>query len=122
MKKYHIILLVFLGLLFSPDNAMACGRVTLTHSCCDAVSSTETDKKDCCNSSEKDHSGCDGNCGDTKCNCSLVSSTSSIHFVSETTFKSPVFSYSSFEKAKYSYTMPSISAGFYFIWLIPKIG
>lgn len=126
MKKYHIILLVFLGLLLSPDTAMACGRVNVKRSCCESkkIASTETDKKDCCHHTplKDDSSGCEGHCGDTTCGCSLGPSILSLHFVSENTLNFIVFAPFSDIKENYSYTIPSLSAGFYFIWLIPKIG
>jgi hypothetical protein len=124
MKKYHIILVVLLGIFFMPNTAIACGSSNSKHTCEKEVSSTNTEKKSCCdndNSKDKDHKGCKGNCGHSKCGCSSTCPTSSVSFSSEILFKNYMFSYSSIEKVKFSYTIPSISDGFYSIWLIPKI-
>ena len=124
MKKYHIILVVFLSIFFMPDTAMACGSSNSKHTCEKEAKSTKTEKKSCCSSESsksKDHKGCKGNCGHSKCGCSSTCPTSSVSFSSEILFKNYMFSYSSIEKVKFSYTIPSISDGFYSIWLIPKI-
>ena len=124
MKKYHVILLVFLGMFLMPNSAMACGKGSDKSSCKKEISSTKSEKKSCCdndNSKDKDHKGCKGNCGHSKCGCSSTCPTSSVSFSSEILFKNYMFSYSSIEKVKFSYTIPSISDGFYSIWLIPKI-
>ena len=124
MKKYHIILIVLLGMFIMPSTAIACGKSNSKNSCKKEISSTKSEKKSCCgndNSKEKDHKGCKGNCGHSKCGCSSTCPTSSVSFVSEISFKNYKYSYSSIEKTKFSYTTPSISDGFYSIWLIPKI-
>lgn len=124
MKKYRIILIVLLGIFLMPNSAMACGKGSEKSSCKKEMSSTKKEKKSCCdsdNSKGKDHKGCKGNCGHSKCGCSSTCPTSSVSFLSETIFKNYMFSYSSIEKVKFSYTIPSISDGFYSIWLIPKI-
>ncbi|HLO72715.1 MAG TPA: hypothetical protein VK164_02155 [Flavobacterium sp.] len=125
MKKYHIILIVLLGMFLMPSTAMACGNSNSKHSCEKEVSSTKKEKKSCCdndNSKDKDHKGCEGNCGHSKCGCSSTCPSASVSFLSDTIFKNYTFSYSSIEKVKFSYTAPSISDGFHSIWLIPKIG
>ena len=107
-----------------PNTAMACGKGSDKTSCKKEISSTKSEKKSCCgsdNSKEKDNKGCKGNCGHSKCGCSSTCPTSSVSFLSEIVFKNYMFSYSSIEKVKFSYTIPSISDGFYSIWLIPKI-
>ena len=108
-----------------PSTAMACGNSNSKHSCEKEVSSTKMEKKSCCdndNSKDKDHKGCEGNCGHSKCGCSSTCPSASVSFLSDTIFKNYTFSYSSIEKVKFSYTAPSISDGFHSIWLIPKIG
>lgn len=108
-----------------PSNVMACGKASGKSSCKKEVSSTRKEKKSCCtndNSKQKDHKSCKGNCGHSKCGCSSTCPTSSVSLLSEIIFKNNMFSYSSIEKVKFSNTIPSISDGFYSIWLIPKIG
>ena len=124
MKKYHIIVIVLLGMFFMPSTAVACGNSNSKHSCEKEVSSTKTEKKCCCgddSSKSKDENGCDGNCGHSKCGCSSTCPASSISFIPEIIFKINFIRYSSIEKVKFSYTTPSISDGFHSIWLIPKI-
>lgn len=124
MKKYHFILVVVLGLFLMPGSAIACGKGSEKSSCKKEISSNQKEKKSCCDSDSskgKDNKGCKGNCGHSKCGCSSTCPTSSVSFVSEISFKNYKYSYSSIEKTKFSYTTPSISDGFYSIWLIPKI-
>ena len=44
MKKYHIILIVLLGMFLMPSTAMACGNSNSKHSCEKEVSSKKTEK------------------------------------------------------------------------------
>lgn len=123
MKKHHIILVVLLGIFFLPNSAVACSGGS-KHSCKKEISSTKKEKKSCCDnddSKDKDHKGCGGNCGHSKCGCSSTCPSSSVSFLSEINFKVTMFSYSSIGKVKFLYATPSISDGFYSIWLIPKI-
>ena len=124
MKKYHIILVVFLSIFFMPDTAMACGSSNSKHTCEKEAKSTKTEKKSCCSSESsksKDDKGCNGDCGHSKCGCSSTCPPSSISFLPEIIFKINFIRYSSIEKVKFTYTIPSISDGFHSIWLIPKI-
>ncbi|UPT70993.1 MAG: hypothetical protein M0D53_00830 [Flavobacterium sp. JAD_PAG50586_2] len=124
MRKYHFILLVLLGMFFMPNTAMACGKGSEKSCCKKEISSTTKEKKSCCNndsSKEKDHKGCKGKCGHSECGCSSTCPASSVSFLSEINLKNNMFSYSSIGKVKFLYTTPSISDGFYSIWLIPKI-
>ena len=124
-NRLHIIIIILtLGFFLSPTLTYACGTKTKKSCCKIEISSTKSEKKSCCNSDsskEKDHKGCKGNCGHSKCGCSSTCPTSSVNFLSEIIFKNYMFGYSSIEKATFSYTTPSISDGFYSIWLIPKI-
>ncbi|WP_310555061.1 hypothetical protein [Flavobacterium sp.] len=124
MKKYHFILIVVLGLFPMPDSAIACGKGSEKSCCKKEISSTKKEKKSCCgsdSSKKKDHKGCKGKCGHSECGCSSTCPASSVSFLSEINLKNNMFNYSSIEKVKFSYTTPSISDGFYSIWLIPKI-
>jgi len=107
-----------------PDNAIACGSGKEKHACKKEVSSAKKEKKSCCESNGKssnDNKGCEGNCGHSKCGCTSTCPTSSVSFLSEINFKVNMFNYSSIGKVKFSYATPSVSDGFYSIWLIPKI-
>lgn len=107
-----------------PDSAIACGKGSEKNCCKNEISSTEPEKKICCNSDNskaKNHEGCKGNCDQSGCGCSSTCPPHSVSFLSEINFKNNMFSYSSIEKVKFLYATPSISDGFHSIWLIPKI-
>ncbi len=107
-----------------PANVMACGGKSKETSCKKEVAANKKEHKSCCgdeNSKNKENKGCKGNCGHSKCNCSFSCSTTSINFTSEIEFKSSNYNFSQIEKTNFSYQSPSISDGFYSIWLIPKI-
>ncbi len=123
MKKYHFILFLLLGIFFIPDNGYACGKNS-NRSCTKERSKTEKAKENCCSDNQKHnqkHNGCGGKCGHSECGCSSNCPTSSVSFLSEINFKNKMFSDSSIGKVKFLYTTPSISDGYYSIWLIPKI-
>jgi hypothetical protein len=90
--------------------------------CCDADNHSNSKKSDnCCDSDHsksKNHDGCGGKCGHSKCVCPSVITGFTIS--SEFTFKNNVFDFSN-EKQKFFNTETSLSSGFYFLWLIPKI-
>ena len=119
-----MILVVLLGIFLMPDNAIACGSGKEKHACKKEASSAKKEKKSCCESNGKssnDNKGCEGNCGHSKCGCTSTCPPSSVSFLSEINFKVNMFNYSSIGKVKFSYATPSVSDGFYSIWLIPKI-
>lgn len=124
MKKYHFILVVVLGLFLMPSSTLACGKGSKKKSCKKEISSTKTEKKSCCgndNSKDKDDKGCKGNCGHSQCNCSSTCPITPLNFFSEIVFENNRCNYPTIKKVKFSYESPSISDGFYSIWLIPKI-
>ena len=124
MKKYHFILILLLGFLFVPSIAVACSVGSQKSCCKKEISSVTKEKKSCCGNDKpigKDHKGCEGKCGHSECGCSSTCPSSSISFLIETDINSNIFSYSSIEKVKFLFATPSISDGFYSIWLIPKI-
>lgn len=105
-----------------PDNAIACGKEK--RACKKEASSSRKVSKSCCDnddSKNKDNKGCGGNCGHSKCGCTSTCPPSSVSFLSEINFKVSIVSYPSIGKVKFLYATPSISDGFYSIWLIPKI-
>jgi len=108
-----------------PSVAFACGTDTEKHSCKKEVSSTEIEKNNCCgaddNSSENEKKDCGGECDHAKCGCSSTTPISPLNLFSEIIFQYNNFNYSVIEKVKFPHSVPSISDGFYSIWLIPKI-
>lgn len=79
-KKIHILLILILGFFLMPSvDALACGG---NKECCKKeIKIAKTDKKGCCNASQKHHQkdskkhDCGGKCGDSACHCPV-----SIHF------------------------------------------
>lgn len=124
MKKYHIILLLFLGVIFTPLNAFACGKDAVKHSCKTEYASKKKMKSDhsCCKKNDNKDKGCNGCCGHSKCGCSSTCQTSVTlpEFFTNDTLKTSDFSF--IEKIKFFYTYLPVSDGFNTIWLIPKIG
>lgn len=122
MKKYHFILLLLLGIFFMPNNAYACGTCSVDKHSAKKEISSKTEKDNCCDSDShtktKNHDGCGGKCGHSKCAC--PSATNGFTISSEFILKNNNFDFSS-EKQKYSNAETFISSGFYFLWLIPKI-
>ena len=120
-KRLHILIIILtLGFFLSPTLSYACGTKT-EKSCCKKVTTSKTEKKDCCNgrnSKGKDNS-CGGKCGHSNC-----TSSTSINFslisTFEIDFNSTNFDFSS-EKQKFYNTKTFISSGFSSVWLIPKI-
>lgn len=76
LKKFHIILLMTLGLLLSPGTAFACGHQAEGH----RTETPESCGMECCKKekdsrpSNKDHHDCDGKCRHSSCNCASVCS------------------------------------------------
>lgn len=105
------------------NKTYACGTCSDKHPVRKEISSNKKkDKDDCCdsgsNSKTKNHKGCGGKCGHSKCACPSPSNgfTTAI----ELNFKNINFDFST-EKQKFSNTETFISSGFNFLWLIPKI-
>jgi hypothetical protein len=104
-----------------PALSYACGTKT-EKSCCKKVMSSKTEKKDCCKnkqSKDKDSSSCGGKCGHS--NCTTSSIQFSLVFFNDIKFNNNNFDFSSI-KQNFYYSITNIAAGFYSIWLIPKIG
>ena len=121
-KRLHIIIIILtFGFFMLPTLSYSCGTKT-EKSCCKKETTSKTEKKDCCsskNSKDKDND-CGGKCGHSNCtsstsiNFSLISSYE-INFIDNS------FGFSE-EKSKFYNSKTFISSGFYYIWLIPKIG
>jgi hypothetical protein len=122
MKKYRVILLLFLGFLFMPNNTMACGKISEKTSSTVQTSSHKTEKKSCCsNHNSKEKKGCEGDCENSKCSCSSTCSSSSVSFLTEIYLKSSAVNCAVIKKIKFHSSTPSVLDGFYSIWAIPKI-
>ena len=121
MKKYPFILFLLIVIFFMPINIYACGTCSDKHPVKKEVSS-KTNKDNCCEndsqSKTKNHNGCGGKCGHSKCGCPSVINGFTIS--SEFILKNNNFDFSA-EKQKYSNAETFISSGFYSLWLIPKI-
>lgn len=121
-KNFHIVLvMIVLGLFLTPSLSYAC-EMKSEKSCCNKELSSKGDKKNCCkkdnDSKNKTHDGgCNGKCGHSNCTTSTVQF--SLAFF-EIKFKNDNFAFSE-KKQNYILSESNISAGFYSIWLIPKI-
>lgn len=121
MKKYHFIVIILLGMFLMPTITYACGGCSEKQTSKKELSSKK-EKDNCCDSDShsksKNHDGCGGKCGHTKCVC--PSGVVGFTISPELTFKNNIFDFS-FEKQKFFNTETQVSSGFYFLWLIPKI-
>ncbi len=118
MKIRYFILFILFAFCLPQNSAFACNG---KNSCKKEIS--ETKEKDCCDESCRnhengEHKGCNGKCGHSSCVNPIVYTVLN---------NSPAFSiYTnqivfSTEKASFYYTQSRLSAGFYTVWLIPKI-
>lgn len=122
-KNHIVLLIVMIGFFLIPVLSSACGMKS-KESCCNKEMSSSSNKMDCCKNSnhskskDKEHDGgCDGKCGHSNC------ITSSIQFsfaFFEIHFNNNNFAFSE-KKQNYFNSETNISAGFYSLWLIPKI-
>jgi hypothetical protein len=116
MKKSYIIIILFLGIFFIPNNTFACGSEK--QSCEKELSTTKTKEKSCCDNNNDDK-GCNGSCGHS--NCTTVSSVGfSLFIYNEIEFTNNNFDFST-SKSKFYHSENLLSDGFPSIWLIPKI-
>ncbi len=116
MKKSYIIIILFLGIFFIPNNTFACGSEK--KSCEKELSTTKTKEKSCCDNNN-DNKGCNGSCGHS--NCTTVSSVGfSLFIYNEIEFTNNNFDFST-SKSKFYHSENLLSDGFPSIWLIPKI-
>ena len=121
-KRLHItIIIVILGFFLSPTLSFACGT-KIEKSCCKKEKTEKYKKKNCCKNkqSKEENNSCSGKCGHSNCSSSTTVNFSIISSY-EINFKNNSFDFS-IEKSKFHYSKTFLSSGFYFIWLIPKIG
>lgn len=126
IKKFHILLLVFtIGFFLIPMSTYSCEMKSKKACCNKEMSSSNTEKRDCCKNSnhsenkDKDHDGgCNGKCGHSNCTTSTVQF--SLAFF-EIKFKNNNYDFSEKEQ-NYFNSETNLSSGFHSIWLIPKIG
>lgn len=124
MKRFHIILILLVGILFMPTSAIACGNKTSKKSCDKEVSCSTSEKKECCctdKSNTEENKGCNGNCDNSLCGCASTCTTPTVSFLPQINFETRIFNFPAVEKVNFPNSPSSISDGFYSIWLIPKI-
>jgi hypothetical protein len=116
--------MLLFGFLLMPSITFACGKSceskTEKRCCKKETSSNKPEKKSCCSKDDNSESNDDKGCGG-KCGCSSTCPSTPLNLFTDITFQNNIFNFSSIEKVKFLYTTPSISDGFYSIWLIPKI-
>lgn len=113
MNRLSFILLLLLGLLLAPATTYACGKGA-SHAC---KKEKKADTDSCCG--EKDDRPCKGKCGNKSCGCSTAAGATA-SLAADADFKIP-FKTVFLQKNGFSYAAPSVSGGFFTIWLIPKI-
>ena len=124
-KKFHIVLLIVtIGFFLIPSLTYSCEMKSKKSCCNKEMSSSNTEKMDCCKNSnhskskDKDHEGpCNGKCGHS--NCTTSASHFSVAFF-EIKFKNNSFDFSEKEQ-NYFNSEANLSSGFSSLWLIPKI-
>nr|WP_294938200.1 hypothetical protein [uncultured Flavobacterium sp.] len=122
MKKFHIVLLIILGMFLMPDNAIACGieKNQKEKSCCSKENSEpKTEKKSCCGTDSDSEKGCGGKCGHSNCTFTSIAYFSLITF-NEIEIKNNLFVVTD-KKHDFFHKEANISSGFHSLWLIPKI-
>ena len=120
MNKFHILVIVILGIFLIPTVTFACGSNSEKDSC-NKETSANTEKMDCCkndnHSKNKNNEGCNGKCGHS--NCVTTSTQFSVVFF-EIQFNNSNFAFSE-KKSNYFNSEDNLSSGFSSLWLIPKI-
>ncbi len=110
-----------MGMFFMPISSYACGGCSEKQTSKKEIGS-KPENNNCCdsgsNSKTKNHKGCGGKCGRSKCTCPSV--INAFTFTSEFNLKNITINFS-FDKEKYFNAKTFISKGFYSLWLIPKI-
>lgn len=122
MKRFHIVLIIILGIFLMPNSAFACGKESAKKekSCCrKEKSESPTEKKSCCGEDDRSKKECGGKCGHSNC-----TSTSNIYFsiitFNEIEIKNNLCVVND-KKQSFFHNEVNISSGFYSLWLIPKI-
>jgi hypothetical protein len=119
MKKFRILIILLFGIFLMPSVSYACGGGN--DSCKKEMKKCSPEKKSCCGDKRKPGKGCDGKCGHSKCGCSFSPSNTPINLSVGLEIQNSNFQSDLIQKNKIPYSSPSISDGFYSIWLIPKI-
>lgn len=121
MKKFHILLIVLLGIFLVPTSTFACESHSVNKSCGMEMSS-KTKKKDCCSKDSESKSnkqnGCNGKCGQGLCSSSSVNI--GIASFEQFRIQDALFNFSN-KKQSFHQKVSFTSAGYSSIWLIPKI-
>lgn len=120
MRKFHIILLVTLGLFLIPSITYACGSKA-DKKCCKKEASAKSEKKECCNKSSDsdDDEGCAGKCGNASCSCPTMVNVSLP--VLPTTYLDNYTAIIALEKKAFHYAEVHVSSAFDRLRLPPKI-
>lgn len=115
MTKMHLILLVMLGFLLTPEISYACDSKKSSNK---EVSSKE---RNCCadHDKSKNSQDCNGKCGDKSCGCAsgCIAGATVLQSIDFPTVTIPAYYF----KANFHYPQNLISSGFNSLWLIPKI-
>jgi hypothetical protein len=120
MKKIRILLIVLFGFFTMPNTIFACGNSN--SGSCTMEMSSKSNKKDCCekdsHSKSNKHKNCDGKCGKALCSTPSVNTAIASHILFE--IDTDNFNFVS-KKQKFYQSLSFTSAGYFDLWLIPKI-
>ncbi|WP_369616173.1 hypothetical protein [Flavobacterium sp. CFS9] len=117
MKRFHLILIVLLGIFLMPTTTVACEKPAVK----EKIATTEKDD-DCCKisgSNDKNHTNNSGKCKRSACGC--ASSCNGGIIVFEEQHSKDILFCTSTKKQKFHNLESPISSGFQSLWLIPKI-
>lgn len=115
MNRFSVILLFLFGLFMAPATTYACGKGA-SHAC---EKERKVDNDSCCGKKAPDGQPCKGKCGNKSCGCPTAAGAAA-SLVTDTDFEIP-FKKIFLQENGFSYAAPSVSGGFFTIWLIPKI-
>lgn len=124
LKKFHIIVLMTLGLLMSPALSFACGKKGDSHH---KEASAKTCKQECCKERKQsspcgeNHKDCDGKCGHSSCNCPSSFSGSGFALVEIIDYKNEFIEIAP-KNVQFGYTETFIKTAIDSLRLPPKIG
>ncbi|WP_264530176.1 hypothetical protein [Flavobacterium sp. N502540] len=121
MKRFHLILIILLGIFLIPTTTVACEKPVEKPAVKEKISKTEKED-DCCkisDSNDKNPTNNSGKCKRSACGC--ASSCNGGIIALNEHFSQNILWGASTKKQKFHNLECPISSGFQSLWLIPKI-
>lgn len=126
IKKFHILLIIFItGLLSTPNQTYACAtKLTKTaQSCCKKEIAHKVNKKNFCKNhkakNDQSNNDCGGKCDNSNCSCPTLSFALQLPFGNEVKIRT---NFVIGKKNKLYHNETYLSDGFISIWSPPNIG